>query len=110
MTLSYSALQLLFGDYAWLKAQVDLAAAGNQPVLQTDPTGIRDVSGFANNVLHPTWGNADRPFSRFTFNAYSAGLRGSNAAYTGFGATLGPISFNWGPSIDGLLYLSLIHI
>ncbi len=105
MALSYSTLQLLFGDYAWLKAQVDLAAAGNQPVLQTDPTGIRDVSGFANNVLHPTWGNVDRPFSRFTFNAFTAGLRGSNAAYTGFGATLGPISFNWGPSIDGLLYM-----
>lgn len=98
-----TGIQLLLGDYNFLLAQITLV--GNQPVLQTDPTGIRNLSGGGNNVLNPTWGSADTPFSRFSFNAFKAGLRNSGSTYTGFGSTLGPITFNWGPSAAGLAYM-----
>jgi len=35
-----------------------------------DPTGIRDVQGIGNNVLHPTWGAADQLFPRLTNPAW----------------------------------------
>ena len=95
-------IQLLFGDYNFLFNAITLP--GNQPVLQTDPTGIRNLGGGGNNVLNPTWGSADTPFSRFSFNSFKAGLRRNGATYAGFGASLGPISLDWGPSLAGLAY------
>ncbi len=104
MTTIPNGLQLLLGDYNFLFIQITLP--NNQPVLQTDPTGIRKLDGSGNNILHPTWGSSDTPFTRFTFNAFQAGQRGNGANYNGFGASLGPISFNWGPSAAGLTYMN----
>jgi Ca2+-binding RTX toxin-like protein len=98
-----TGIQLLLGDYNFLLAQLTLA--NNQPVLQTDPTGIRNLTGGGNNILNPTWGSVDTPFSRFTFNSYFGGLRGNGNTYSNFGATLGPITFDWGPSLFGLAYM-----
>ena len=99
-------LQLLFGDYNFLFSAITLP--NNQPILQTDPTGIRNLTGGGNNLLYPTWGSVDTPFARFTFNSYSGGLRNSGNTYTGFGSSLGPISFDWGPSAAGLAYMGYI--
>jgi len=96
-------LQLLLGDYNFLFTQITLP--GNQPVLQTDPTGIRNLTGGGNNVLNPTWGSVDTPFLRFTFNSFYGGLRNSGNTYSGFGSSLGPITFDWGPSAAGLAYM-----
>ena len=98
-----TGIQLLLGDYNFLLVQLGLP--DNQPVLQTDPTGTRSLSGGGNNILNPTWGTADTPFSRFTFNSHFGGLRGNGNTYTHFGASLGPISFDWGPSAAGLAYM-----
>ena len=68
MTTIPNGLQLLLGDYNFLFIQITLP--NNQPVLQTDPTGIRKLDGSGNNILHPTWGSSDTPFTRFTFNAF----------------------------------------
>ena len=98
-----TGIQLLLGDYNFLFAQITLP--GNLPILQTDPTGIRNLTGGGNNLLNPTWGSADTPFSRFTFNSYFGGLRGNGTTYSSFGASLGPITFDWGPSAAGLAYM-----
>jgi len=98
-----AGIQLLLGDYNFLLTQLTLP--NNQPVLQTDPTGTRSLTGGGNNILNPTWGSADTPFSRFTFNSYFGGLRGNGNTDANFGATLGPISFDWGPSLFGLAYM-----
>ena len=98
-----TGIQLLLGDYTFLLEQLTLP--GNQPVLQTDPTGTRNLTGGGNNILNPSWGSVDTPFSRFTFNSHFGGLRGNGNTYANFGATLGPITFDWGPSLFGLAYM-----
>jgi len=93
------SIQLLLGDYEFLRAQIDLAAAGNEPVLITDPTGLRDLGGLGNNIFNPAFATADSIFRRFSFNSLTAGLRGNQEAFTG---SLGTTLFDWSPSALGL--------
>jgi Ca2+-binding RTX toxin-like protein len=101
-------LDLSLLDLAFLQTQVTLP--GNVPVLTTDATGIRDVRGFNNNVFFPSYGSADTPFTRLTFNAFTTiggGLRNSGASWnnsTTNPGNLGSFNFNWGSTGSSLNY------
>jgi hypothetical protein len=61
-------LSLAPQDLSFLLAQLRLP--DNRPLQPLEPTGLRDVQGLANNLANPTWGAADQPFVRETYNAF----------------------------------------
>ena len=77
-------------DIAGLKAMVN----GQQPAQAGDddvPVGVRELSGYNNNVAHPTWGNADGMFIRLTEARYgeyneAIGNRDINPVFEGLDA------------------------
>jgi hypothetical protein len=101
-------LELTLRDLDFLQEQVTLP--NNTPALATDPTGIRDVRGFNNNVSFPSYGTADTLFTRLTYNAFTTiggGLRNSGASWndsTTNPGNLGSFTFNWGPVGSALNY------
>src|SRR4051812_26475048 len=62
------ALVLSASDLAALKNLVNGLPAGED----NDATGIRELSGEGNNLLHPDYGAADQPFIRLTDAHYGA--------------------------------------
>lgn len=81
---SYTALDI-DGLEALVKGQRP-AAAGDDDV----PVGPRTLSGFGNNVDHPTWGSAEQPFLRLTEAHYgeadALGNRAINPLFEGLDA------------------------
>ena len=73
-------IKLNANDIAFIKKQLTLP--GNDPRNAPggsiiDNTGIRDVQGVGNNVLNPTWGDADQLFSRITTDTTWAQSQGT---------------------------------
>ena len=73
-------------DLAGLKALVN----GLQPPNAGDddvPLGVRELSGYGNNIANPTWGSADQAFIRLTDAHYGApdanGNRAVNPIFNG---------------------------
>jgi len=88
-------------DIQFIRNQLDL---WNNPL--TDPTGtilsnsgIRNVSGYGNNIMNPTWGSADTLFPRITYNKFDNGYTPQTG---GFKLNLGTgvVSYDNGYQLD----------